>query len=337
MSVQYPVTVVGATGLVGETLVELLAARDFPVSELVLVASRESAGRRLPFGEGYCAVKSIEGFSFPHDGIVFLCANAPLSRELASLAIETGNVVIDLTGALEELSAPVVVPGVNEEAVFAEHTPRMLANPTTGAILLASILRPLQAVAGLRRVQAVACVPASQSGRAAVEGLGAEAVGLLNAQPVETTHFPQQLAFNVLPAVGDVQPSGATRLEEDVAAQVASLLGEAALPISVSALQIPAFFGYGMVICLETERHLPAAEAHALLAATPGIELMADVPAELPTPVSVSGSDAIQIARLRDDPAWPHGLSLWAVTDNTRKGAALNAIQAAELLVKQYL
>ncbi len=335
MSKAFDVAVVGATTLVGEAIIESLAERDFPVGQLSLLDRGADSsysrfrGKRIPVGDP-------DTFDFTQSHIAFFACDEALAFELAPRAAETGCIVIDASGAYgRDPDVPLVVPEVNPEAVGDFEARHVLASPSGAAVILALALAPIQQNVGVARVSVVSFHPVSGQGKAGVNELASQTAKLLNAQPVETGIFSRQIAFNVLPQVGAPEPDGYTREERTMADALRRVFADPDLGVNPTAVQLPVFFGYGMAVNLETRRPLSGDGLRELYRAIPGIEASEE---GYPTPVTdTPESDALHVARIREDASRPHALDMWVVADNIRRGGAINCVQIAEILVNEIL
>ncbi|MFF7706798.1 aspartate-semialdehyde dehydrogenase [Pseudomonas sp. NPDC007930] len=328
MTTPLNIAIVGATGSVGEALVEILEERAFPVGNLHLLASIESAGKSLPFRGKNLRVREVESFDFKAVELVFFAAGEAVTRSFAARATAAGCAVIDLAG---ELQAPAVVPEANPRAFLAG---RQAVSPCSPAIGLAVALAPLRAVLALRQVTVTACLAVSSLGREGVNELARQTAELLNARPLEPAFFDRQVAFNVLAQVGQPDTVGHLVLEKRIAQQLRETLELPLLDVSASCIQVPVFFGDSLVLSVRAEAPVDVAQVQAALSTAPGLELVEDA-GDYPTPVGDAvGQDVVYAGRLRGGISDPCELKLWLTLDNVRKGAALNAVQIAELLIK---
>ncbi len=339
MTRHWNISVVGPGTLVGETLLEVLEARAFPVGKVYLVDPQDSAGETYAaLGAEYVSTP-LETFDFAVCDIAFFCLTAAWAREYVPRAAQTGAVVIDDSDAFRmEADVPLVVPEVNAEALAAWPSRRIVASPNSCATFIASVLKPLHDAAGVRRVNAVTLQAVSGAGRAAVEELAQQSVDLFNQRALAPEVFAKQIAFNLLPRIGAVAEDGFTAEEHKIAAEVMKLLQAPDLGLNVTSVRVPVFYGHSVALHLETARALGAEAAAALLDRQPGLVVLDDrSPQGFPTPVmEAAANDPVFVGRIRKDPTHPQGLDLWAVSDNIRKGAALNMVQIAENLIEKY-
>lgn len=334
MSKTLDIAVIGATGTVGESLVQLLEEREFPLGSLHLLAGGDSAGQSVPFRGKNLRVRELDGFDFSQVRLAFFAAGEEVSRQYAAKAQAAGCSVIDLSGALEQ--ALPVVPEANAEALAGANAPYLLSSPAPAATALAAVLAPLRDRPGLRKITLNAVLAVSTLGRAGVSELARQTTELLNMRPLEPQLFDRQVAFNLLARVGEPGEGGHARLEQRMAEELKRVLGVSGLKVAVTCCVAPVFFGDSLAVSLETAEAVDIKEVAALLERQAGIELVEE--GDYPTVVGDAvGQDELYVGRLRaglDDPA---ELNLWIASDNVRKGSALNAVQIGELLIKHYL
>ncbi|MDF2489716.1 MAG: aspartate-semialdehyde dehydrogenase [Pseudomonas sp.] len=327
------IAVVGATGSVGETLVQILEELDFPVATLHLLASNESAGSGVMFRSKSLRVREVDSFDFSQVRLAFFAAGAAVSRSFAPKAHAAGCSVIDLSGALEQ--APALVPEVNAGQLQQMPLPAMICSPSAAAVALSVALAPLKGLLDIERVQLTACVAISGQGREAVTELARQTAELLNARPLEPRFFDRQVAFNLLAQVGPSDQHGHGALERRLVSELRALLDLPLLRISVTCIQVPVFFGDSYSVSVQSRRPVDLPAVNAALEAAEGIELVE--PDDYPTPVGDAvGQDVVYVGRVRLGIDEPEQLNLWLTTDNVRKGAALNAVQVAQLLIKGF-
>ena len=334
---QFKVAVVGATGAVGETMLALLAERKFPVSKLVALASERSAGGEVAFGNNEVMVHDLATFDPAGIDIALFSAGSEVSKQYAPKFAAAGAVVIDNSSAFRrDDDVPLVVAEVNPEAI--RQRPRgIIANPNCSTMQMLVALAPLHRAAGIERINVATYQSVSGTGRRALEELGRQTAGLLNFQPVEPEVYPVQIAFNVIPHGGDFLDNGYTSEEMKLVWETRKILGDESIGVNATVVRVPVFYGHSEAVAIETRDKLTAADARELLRKAPGIELVDEpVAGGYPTPVThASGRDPVYVGRIREDLSHPRGLNLWIVADNIRKGAALNAIQIAELIAAE--
>ena len=337
----YKVALVGATGAVGETLLAILAERDFPVSELVPLASERSAGGKVKFGGKDITVQLLDTYDFAGVDIAFCSAGGSVSREHAPRAAAAGAVVIDNTSEFRyQDDIPLVISEVNPHAI-AQYTSRgIIANPNCSTMQMLVALAPIHRAVQIERINVATYQSVSGAGRSGMEELGRETAALLNFQSVEPgKKFPAQIAFNVIPQIDDFQPNGYTKEEMKLVWETRKILEDESIQVNPTAVRVPVFYGHSEAVHIETSDKITAEEARELLRQAPGVVLMDErKPAGYPTPVAqAAGTDGVFVGRIREDISHERGLDLWVVSDNIRKGAALNAVQIAELLIEDYL
>ncbi|MCA1714851.1 MAG: aspartate-semialdehyde dehydrogenase [Gammaproteobacteria bacterium] len=335
MSRTYKVAVVGATGAVGEVMLSILAQRKFPVGELVALASARSAGEKVLFGNREIVVQDLATFDPGGVEIALFSAGGAISKEYAPKFAAAGAVVIDNSSAFRnDDDVPLVVSEVNPEA--ARNRPRgIIANPNCSTMQMLVALAPIHRKAGIERLNIATYQSVSGTGRRALEELGKQTAGMLNFQAVEPEVYPVQIAFNVIPHGGDFLDNGYTSEEMKLVWETRKILGDDAIGVNATVVRVPVFYGHSEAVNVETRDKLLAADARELLRAAPGVEVVDEpVGGGYPTPVThASGNDPVYVGRIRDDLSHPRALNLWIVADNIRKGAALNAVQIAELVV----
>ena len=334
MSVQIDVAVVGATRLVGEALVEALEERDFPLARLHLLDSGDAVGQALPFRGRNLRVGDQQRFDFGEVRLVFLVEERDATcRERA---VAAGCLLVDLSASRPLDEQPCVVAQVNAGLLAAPQAPLSIASPQPEAVALAIALEPIKQLMQLQRVTVTACLPVSSRGRAGVGELARQTTELLNARPLQPRLFGRQIAFNLLAQTDDSDPQGHTRQERRLQDELRQLLALPDLAVSVTFVQVPVFFGESLVVSLLGRRAVDVAALSAALEAAPGLELAeaGDYPSAVEDAV---GQDVIHVARLRRGLSDPCEVNLWIVSDNVRKGAALNAVHSGELLIKRYL
>ena len=334
---QFKVAVVGATGAVGETMLALLAERKFPVSKLVALASERSAGGEVAFGNNEVMVHDLATFDPAGIDIALFSAGSEVSKQYAPKFAAAGAVVIDNSSAFRrDDDVPLVVAEVNPASL--RNRPRgIIAYPNCSTMQMLVALAPLHRAAGIERINVATYQSVSGTGRRALEELGRQTAGLLNFQPVEPEVYPVQIAFNVIPHGGDFLDNGYTSEEMKLVWETRKILGDESIGVNATVVRVPVFYGHSEAVAIETRDKLTAADARELLRKAPGIELVDEpVAGGYPTPVThASGTDPVYVGRIREDLSHPRGLNLWIVADNIRKGAALNAIQIAELIAAE--
>jgi aspartate-semialdehyde dehydrogenase len=330
----FNIAIVGATGAVGEALLAILGERSFPVGDLVPLASARSAGSRLTFGQRELVVRDVAGHDFDGIDIAFFSAGAAVSREHVPRAVAAGALVIDNTSEFRyQDDVPLVVAEVNPQALAQADGRGIVANPNCSTMQMLVALAPIHRAAGIERINVATYQSVSGAGRSGVDELGRQAAALLNFQDPAPRRFPVQIAFNLLPQIDDFQDNGYTREEMKMLWETRKILGDDRIGVNATAVRVPVFHGHAEAVHLETRERITAARARELLQQAPGVEVVDErAPGGWPTPVThAAGQDAVFVGRIREDLSHPRGLDLWIVSDNIRKGAALNAVQLAEL------
>ena len=340
MQKTYDVAVVGATGMVGEALVDILSKRGFPVGRVHALASERSVGRTVSFGNQEIDVGNLAEFDFSTVQIGLFSAGASVSDEYAPKAAAAGCVVIDNTSRFRyDDDIPLVVPEVNSDCISDYRNRGIIANPNCSTIQMVVALKPIYDVAGISRINVVTYQAASGAGRVAVEDLARHSASMLNGKPVDTGDESKQVAFNAVPHIDVFQDNRYTREEMKMVWETRKIMGDDEIVLNPTAVRIPVFFGHSEAVHLETREKISAARVCELLRDAPGVELLDGTgTGDYPTAVTeASGNDPVYVGRVREDISHPTGINLWIVSDNIRKGSALNSVQIAEILVKNYL
>ena len=337
MNKQFKVAVVGATGAVGETMLAILAERRFPVSEVVALASERSAGGSVKFGEQDIVVQDLASFDPAGIDIALFSAGGGISKDYAPKFAAAGAVVIDNSSTFRyDDDVPLVVSEVNPEQVG--NRPRgIIANPNCSTMQLMVALKPLHDAAKIERINIATYQSVSGAGRSGLEELGVQTGQLLNFQEIDPRKFQVQIAFNLIPQIDEFQPNGFTKEEMKLVWETRKILGDDSIQVNPTAVRVPVFYGHSEAVNVETRDKITAQQARELLERAPGVEVVDErVPGGYPTPVThASGTDAVYVGRIREDLSHPRGLDMWVVSDNIRKGAALNAVQIAELVASE--
>ena len=337
MSKQFKVAVVGATGAVGETMLSILAEREFPASEVIALASERSAGSLVKYGNDDIVVQDLATFDPAGIDIALFSAGGGISKEYGPKFAAAGAVVIDNSSTFRyDDDVPLVVSEVNPEQ--AGNRPRgIIANPNCSTMQLMVALKPLHDAAKIERINLATSQSASGAGRSGMEELGRQTAELLNFQDIKPSKFQVQIAFNLIPQIDDFQPNGFTKEEMKLVWETRKILGDEAIGVNPTVVRVPVFYGHSEAVHIETRDKLSAEQARELLERAPGVVVVDErVAGGYPTPVThASGSDAVYVGRIREDLSHPRGLDLWVVSDNIRKGAALNAVQIAELVASE--
>ncbi len=331
---KYVVAITGATGTVGRETVEILEERKFPVEELVLLASEQSEGERIAFHGRNVVVRKITRDSFKNVDIALFSTNAEHSLEFAESAVASGSVVIDNSSAYRmELEVPLVVPEVNAHTI--EKHAGIVASPNCSTISLVMALKPIHDKFKIKRVVVTSFQSVSGTGKKAMDELAQQTVALLNFRDVKTSVYPHQIAFNCIPHIGSFLDNGYTREEMELASETRKIMGDESFGITATAVRVPVFRGNSESVNIETQDRVSADEIRAVLAAAPGVIVYDDPKKNLyPIAIDLTGKDEIYVGRIREDDSVPNGINLWIGCDNIRKGAALNAVQIAEYLIK---
>lgn len=340
MSKTYDVAVVGATGAVGETMISILEERNFPVGKVYALASERSAGKRIPFKDGSLVVQDLATFDFSKVQIGLFSPGASVSAEYAPKAAAAGCVVIDNTSQFRyDDDIPLVVPEVNPEKVADYKNRGIIANPNCSTIQMLVALKPIYDAVGISRINVATYQAVSGTGKEAIEELATQTANLLNAKPVTPSVYPKQIAFNVLPQIDVFMDNGYTKEEMKMVWETRKILGDADILVNPTAVRVPVFFGHSEAVHIETKTKISAEQVRELLASAPGVTLLDEREnGGYPTAVTESsGTDDVYVGRIREDISHPTGIDLWVVSDNVRKGAALNSVQIAEVLVKSYI
>lgn len=329
----YVVAILGASTDLGREVLTVLRERAFAVAQWRLYEDADVDPEAHWHSDEADDLLPAEAIDLEGVDVVFFCGAPSQTIEWAPRALTAGALAIDATHTLaEHEAAELVVPEVSAERL-GEGATSLLVCPVTGATALAVVLAPLQDAAEVRRVVVTAYEPVSSVGHAGIDELAGQTRDLLAGMSVEPMVFPHRVAFNLIPQVGELVAGDRTRAEWWIESQTRRVLDLPDLPIAATCVTVPIFFGNAYAVHIETEQPLDAAAASALLRASPGI-LLAATPAECPTPADVIGSDAVHVGRMRDDPTVPYGVALWILLDGLRKGAAVNAVQVAELALR---
>ncbi len=340
MSKQYDVAVVGATGAVGETMMSILEERDFPVRTLYPLASARSAGKTVKFRGKSVRVTDLAEFDFSQAQIGLFSAGGSISEEFAPKAAAAGCIVIDNTSHFRrDADIPLIVPEVNLPALAGYTQRNIIANPNCSTIQMLVALKPIYDAVGIERINVCTYQAVSGTGKEAIEELAGQTARLLNGQSIECEVYPKQIAFNVLPHIDTFQDNGYTREEMKMVWETHKIFGDESIQVNPTCVRVPVFFGHSEALHIETRDKISAADARKLLEGSPGITVIDErADGGYPTAVTESaGKDPVFVGRIREDISHPRGLDLWVVSDNVRKGAALNSIQIAEALIRGYI
>ncbi len=334
------IVVVGATTLVGETLIEILAERGFPVGVLYLLDVNDSAGGRIQFEGKSVVVGDVADFDFSQVQLAFFTAGEKVAAEYAPKAAGAGCVVIDSSAEFRyDDDVPLVVPEVNPEQIAQYNQSNIIANPDCSVIQMMVALKPIFDLVGIKRVSVAIYQAVSEMGKAGIEELAGQTAALLNVKPIESKVYAKQIAFNVMPCLEGILENGYTDREMALVSAGKKILADDAFHVNSTTATVPVFFGNSMAIHVETVRSLAPDRARALLGSAAGVVVLNELePEGCPTPaLEAAGKDSVYVAGIRGNSSVVNSLDLWVVTDNIRKGAALNSIQIAEILIKRYV
>ena len=334
----YKVAVVGATGVVGHEMLSILAERDFPADEVTAIASRRSQGVEVSYGDATLKVKALESYDFSDTDICLMSAGGTVSKEWSPKIAAAGAVVIDNSSAWRyDADVPLVVPEVNADAVAGFRRRGIIANPNCSTAQLVVALKPLHDRARITRVVVATYQSVSGAGKAAMDELDRQTKAIYSLQDVETKAFPKRMAFNLIPHIAEFMEDGYTKEEWKMVAETKKIL-DPKIKLVATCVRVPVFIGHSEAVYIEFEQPLSADEAREILRKAPGcLVIDRPEPGGYVTPFEAAGEDATYISRVREDPTVENGLVLWCVSDNLRKGAALNAVQIAEVLVERKL
>jgi len=340
MSRTFDVAVVGATGAVGEAMIEILEQRNFPVGTLYPLASARSAGKSIRFRGKSITVTDLAEFDFSKAQIGLFSAGGSISEEYAPIAAAAGCVVIDNTSHFRrDEDIPLVVPEVNPHAIAGYTNRGIIANPNCSTIQMLVALKPIYDAVGIERINVATYQAVSGTGKEAIEELAKQTAQLLNGKSAETEVYPKQIAFNALPHIDTFQENGYTREEMKMVWETQKIFEDESISVNPTCVRIPVFYGHSEAVHIETRDKVGLEQVRALLAEAPGVELLDErCDGGYPTPVTeAAGQDPVYVGRLREDISHPRGIDMWVVADNVRKGAALNSVQIAELLIAEHL
>lgn len=340
MSKTFDVAIVGATGAVGEALIEILEQRGFPVGELYLLASERSAGSSLKFKNKSIKVSDLAEFDFSKVQIGLFSAGGSISEIYAPKAAAAGCIVIDNTSHFRyDDDIPLVVPEVNPEAIAGYTTRNIIANPNCSTIQMLVALKPIHDAVGIKRISVSTYQAVSGTGKSAIEELAGQTAQLLNGREAKTEVYPQQIAFNALPQIDVFLENGYTKEEMKMVWETKKIFADEEIGVSATCVRVPVFYGHSEAVQIETKKEISETDARALLESAAGVTVIDErSDGGYPTAVKhASGQDDVFVGRLRKDISMPNGLNMWVVSDNVRKGAALNSVQIAEVLIKDYL
>ena len=338
MAQKFDICVLGATGLVGKTIIDILAERDFPINKLYPLASSRSAGEFIEFNGESIEVLDADNFDWSLAQIGFFSAGGSTSAKYAPMAADAGCIVIDNTSEFRyDPEIPLVVPEVNSHALADYRNRNIIANPNCSTIQMMVALKPIYDAVGINRVNVCTYQSVSGGGKVAMDELAKQTADLLSGRPVETKNFTRQIAFNVIPQIDVFLDNGYTKEEMKMVWETKKILGDDNVLVNPTAVRVPVFFGHGEALHIETNSPISAEEVKDLLEQAPGLKVCRN-DEDFPTQISeASGSDDTFVGRIREDLSHHSGINMWIVADNVRKGAATNSIQIAETLIKEYL
>lgn len=340
MNRTFDVAVVGATGAVGEAMIEILEQRKFPVRQLYPLASSRSAGKTVRFQGRDVLVGDLAEFDFSRAQVGLFSPGASVSAVYAPKAAAAGCVVVDNTSQFRyEDDIPLVVPEVNAEKIADYRNRGIIANPNCSTIQMLVALKPIYDAVGIERVNVCTYQAVSGTGKEAIEELATQTAALLNGRPAEAHVYPKQIAFNVLPHIDVFLDNGYTKEEMKMVWETRKIMGDDRIQVNPTTVRVPVFYGHSEAVHIETREKISAERVRELLTGAPGIVVVDErKPGGYPTAVTeAAGQDPVFVGRIREDISHPRGIDLWVVSDNVRKGAALNSIQIAEVLVATYL
>lgn len=339
MTKTYNVAVVGATGAVGEAMLEILEQRKFPVGKLYPLASARSAGSTVKFNGKDVVVQDLATFDFSQAQIGLFSAGGDVSAEYAPKAAAAGCVVIDNTAHFRyDDDIPLVVPEVNPHAIAQYKNRGIIANPNCSTIQMLVALKPIHDAVGIERINVATYQAVSGTGKEAIQELAEQTRALFNSQDIKAEVYPKQIAFNALPHIDVFQDNGYTKEEMKMVWETNKIMEDDSIRVNPTAVRIPVFYGHSEAIHIETRNKISALEAQELLKKSPGVTVVDErKPGGYPTAIEAASHDDVYVGRIREDISHPKGLDMWVVSDNVRKGAALNSVQIAEILIQKYL
>jgi aspartate-semialdehyde dehydrogenase len=336
---KYNVAVVGATGAVGNEMISILDQRHFPVDRLKLLASPRGAGTRIEFNGKSHKVEVLDENSFGGIQIGLFSAGGSVSQKFAPIAGNAGCVVIDNTSAFRmDPEVPLVVPEVNAHAIAQYPKKNIIANPNCSTIQMVVALKPIHNVARIKRVVVSTYQSVSGTGKRAIKELESQVLAIYNQQEVKNEVYPHQIAFNCLPHIDVFLDNGYTKEEMKMVNETKKIMEDDSIRVTATTVRVPVFYSHSESVNIETEKKLTADEVREILSEAPGV-VVVDNPkkSEYPLAIHATGKDETFVGRIREDESIPNGINLWIVSDNIRKGAALNAVQIAEILIDKYL
>lgn len=334
------IAIVGATTSVGETLLEILEERKFPVGEIYLLETEAFSGSRLEFNGQALKIADVNTFDFSKVQLAFFVSTESVSKEFVEKAVTQGCIVIDRTPAfINDKDVPLIIPEVNEDAMEGFNKRNIISSPSCTTIQMLMALKPVYDAVGIKRINISTYQSVSASGKDAAEELASQTAALLNFRDVKCKIYPKQIAFNVLPQIGELLDNGYTNEEMKLVWETQKILNDDSIGVNATAVRVPVFIGHAAAVNIETAGKISAAKVCQLLQQAAGIKLLnKQQTGGWPTPVTeATGNDSVFVGRVREDISSENGINLWIVTDNMRKGAASNIVQIAEILVKLYI
>jgi aspartate-semialdehyde dehydrogenase len=335
----YHVAVVGATGAVGNEMIKILDERQFPVRKLTLLASERSIGKELTFRGKALPVELLTENSFPGIEIGLFSAGGSISEKFAPIAAGAGCVVIDNTNAFRMVpEIPLVVPEVNPEAIALYKNRGIIANPNCSTIQMVVALKPIHDAVRIKRIVVSTYQAVSGTGKKAIEELSLQTQALMNGQEPVVKVYPYRIAFNCLPHIDVFLDNGYTKEEMKMVNETKKIMNDPSIAVTATTVRVPVFYAHSESINIETERKITPDEVRSLLSTAPGVRVVDDPRRKkYPLAIDAAGHDETLVGRIREDESIPNGINMWVVADNIRKGAALNAVQIAEILIRKYL
>ena len=337
---KYNVAVAGATGAVGEAMFDILQEREFPINNIYALASERSEGKKVMLGSKAITVTDLANFDFKLADIALFSAGGAISAKFAPKVGQSGCVVIDNTSHFRyDDDIPLIVPEVNPHKIKEYKNKNIIANPNCSTIQMLVALKPIYDAVGIKRISVSTYQAVSGSGTAAVNELAKQTAELLNGRDAECDVYPKQIAFNVLPHIDIFMDNGYTKEEMKMCWETQKIFGDRNIAVSATCVRVPVFFGHSEAVQIETSDYIDEKQARSLLEKAEGVTVIDERrDGGYPTAVHESaGSDPVFVGRIRKDISLKNGLNLWVVSDNVRKGAALNSIQIAEELIKTHL
>jgi aspartate-semialdehyde dehydrogenase len=336
---KYNVAVAGATGAVGSEMIAVLEERNFPVDELIPLASERSAGNTIEYKSKDAKVKLLDENSFENVDIALFSAGGKISEKFAPIAAASGCVVIDNSSAFRmDDEVPLVVPEVNPDKIADYKNKGIIANPNCSTIQMVVALAPIHWKAKIKRIVVSTYQATSGAGKEAMNELFEQTLAIYQQKKLKIEKFPYQIAFNCIPHIDVFLDNGYTKEEIKMVNETQKIFGDDSIAVTATTVRVPVFFGHSESVNIETGEKITAGEVRELLKGAPGIEVVDDPKTyKYPMPTYAAGKDETFVGRIRDDESIANGINMWIVSDNIRKGAALNAVQIAELLVKKYL